>query len=182
MKKSNFFENKQHGSSKFPFEYYFIDKSSPRFFMPAHWHKEFEIIRITQGGFELHLNNMAYKLCAGDVITIDCACIHHGIPTDDCIYECVVFNLNMLTKQQSDAVCSLLSPIVSSEATASSLLHEGESKAYSYISALFDTARAAEKFYELEIYSLLFRFSLLNQSFRGRMQDVFQTSMSSQTR
>ncbi|MBR6680492.1 MAG: helix-turn-helix transcriptional regulator [Clostridia bacterium] len=157
MKKSNFYENKQHGSSKFPFEYYFIDKSSPRFYMPAHWHKEFEIIRIVKGNFELHLNNARYELSASDIITVDCGCIHHGIPTDDCVYECIVFNLNMLTKQQSDSVHALISPLTSAEATAISMIKKGESDAYEPITDLFETAKSGGKFYELDIYSLLFK-------------------------
>lgn len=157
MKKSSFFENKHHGSSKFPFEYYFIDNTSPRFVMPAHWHNEFEIIRIVSGGFELHLNNVGYALSAGDVITVDGGCIHHGIPTEDCVYECIVFNLNMLMKQQADYATALLSPLISSDATAVSLVREGESEAYRYLSSLFGTAKERESFYELDIYSDLFK-------------------------
>ena len=161
MKKSNFYENKQHGSAKFPFEYYFIDNMSPRFVMPAHWHKEFEIIRIISGGIDLHLNNVSYELRAGDIITVDCACVHHGVPSNDCSYECVVFNLNMLTKHQSDAAHALLSPLINSEATACTLIREGESEAYAPIISLFETARSGDKFYELEVYSLLFKIFLL---------------------
>ena len=160
MKKSNFYENKQHGSSKFPFEYYFEDKSSSRFIMPAHWHKEFEIIHIINGSFELHLNNMGINLCAGDIITVDCASIHRGIPTEDCVYECVVFNLGMLTKITSDAVRTLIDPIISSEATVNALLTPGECESYGHILSLFDVAKKCEKFYELEIYSLLFKIFL----------------------
>ena len=151
MKKSNFYENKQHGSSKFPFEYYFIDSSCPRFVMPAHWHKEFEIIRIVRGGLELHLNNAGYELREGDIITVDCASIHRGVPTDDCIYECVVFNLGMLAKGQSDTVRALIDPIINSEATAITLLKRGDSESYEYTLSLFEAAQKCDKFYELEV-------------------------------
>lgn len=161
MKKSHFYENKQHGSSKFPFEYYFIDAQTPRFVMPAHWHKEFEIIHIISGEFELHLNNAGFKLLAGDVIAVDCASIHRGVPSDDCVYECVVFNLGMLAKGQSDTVRALIDPIINSEATVSASIKSGESESYEYIISLFDTAKKCEKFYELEIYSLLFKIFLL---------------------
>lgn len=181
MKKSNFYENKQHGSSKFPFEYYLIDKSSERFVMPAHWHKEFEIIHVIRGSFELHLNNTGYELCSGDVITVDCASIHRGIPTDDCQYECVVFNLGMLMKQQTGYVTALLSPIISAEATAVSLIRDGESEAYKYLISLFETAKKRDQFYELDIYSDLFKiFSIFFKE--GRIVDQPNKKICKQSR
>ena len=141
MKKSNYYENKQHGSAKFPFEYYFIDGACPRFVMPAHWHKEFEIIHVISGGFELHLNNVTYPLQAGDFITVDGGCIHHGIPTDDCVYECIVFNLNMLIRQQGDAITTHLLPLMSAQATAITHVSDAQSEACKRLSALFDAAK-----------------------------------------
>jgi len=162
MKKSNFLEKKQHGTSQFPFEYYFIDSSSPRFVMPPHWHKEFEFIRIISGRFELHLNNAEYSLGAGDIMTVDCGCIHRGTPSDDCVYECIVFNLNMLARQQSDVTYKYLQPIISSELSASSLLTGASSGAYAYAVSLFGIASQKGEAYELDVYSLLFKiFSLL---------------------
>ena len=161
MKKSNFYENKQHGSTKFPFEYYFINSTSPRFIMPAHWHKEFEIIHVIRGSFELHLNNVTYPLKSGDFITVDGGYIHHGIPTDDCIYECVVFNLNMLVRQQADAITTMLSPLIGSQATATALINNTQSDVYRHCCSLFDTAKKRDKFYELDICADLFKiFSL----------------------
>ena len=181
MKKSNFYENKQHGSAKFPFEYYFIDSQSPRFIMPAHWHKEFEIIHVVRGGFELHLNNVTYPLQAGDFMTVDGGCIHHGIPTEDCIYECIVCNLNMLIRQQTDAITAILSPLINSQASAITRINCAQSAAYQPLTSLFEDAKRQEKFYELDICAGLFKiFSALFKE--GRIIEQPNQKASKQSR
>ena len=44
MQYLNFNETKRHGTSNFPFEFYHVDSSHPRYIMNYHWHVEYEII------------------------------------------------------------------------------------------------------------------------------------------
>lgn len=88
-------EAKQHGTPEFPFEYHYINYAHPRYEMPFHWHKEWEIIHIIEGKFEAHCNDNIYKANPGDVILIRDGMLHGGMP-DNCIYECFVFDLHGL--------------------------------------------------------------------------------------
>lgn len=84
-------ELEQRGSQDFPVAFYYIEKTHPRYTMRAHWHTDFEIIRILEGEFEITLNNKVYNAKKGDVIFINPETVHRGTPKD-CIYECVVFH------------------------------------------------------------------------------------------
>lgn len=89
-------ENKTHGTDLFPLEFYHVDASHPRYAMPYHWHSECEIIRILQGSFAISLNSRELLAQAGDVIFIRDGVVHGGTPRD-CVYECIVFDIHILT-------------------------------------------------------------------------------------
>lgn len=65
--------------------------------MPYHWHTHYEIMRIVSGSFHLTLDSKTTTYHAGDVIFITQGVLHGGEP-EDCVYECIVFDLNMLMK------------------------------------------------------------------------------------
>ncbi len=65
--------------------------------MPYHWHTHYEIMRIISGSFHLTLDNETVTYHAGDVIFITCGVLHGGDP-EDCVYDCIVFDLDMLMK------------------------------------------------------------------------------------
>lgn len=88
-------EPRQHGTINFPIEYYYVDERHPRYLMPYHWHKEYEIIRILKGHFTITIDGETYSANAGDLIFINQGLIHGGIP-ENCIYECIVFDLQFL--------------------------------------------------------------------------------------
>lgn len=100
MKFLDYNENKRHGSSVFPIELYSVDNKHPQYIMPLHWHKEFEIIRILSGKFTVFLNNEKYILNQGDFLIISGGTLHRGEP-DSCVYECLVFDINMLKRQKT---------------------------------------------------------------------------------
>ena len=37
-------EKQMHGTKEFPVAFYHVDSSHPRYEMPFHWHKEFELV------------------------------------------------------------------------------------------------------------------------------------------
>jgi len=88
-------EKKQHGTADFPIECYHVDEQHPRYHMPFHWHKELEIIRILEGRLILCLDDEEITAKAGDVIFINEGVIHGGFP-ENCIYECIVFDMKPL--------------------------------------------------------------------------------------
>jgi len=62
MKYDEYREQKTHGTSHFPLEYYFVDKEHPQYEMPLHWHSEFEVLRVLSGSLTLYLNNEVFHL------------------------------------------------------------------------------------------------------------------------
>lgn len=88
-------ELKQRGTYDFPIELYEIDGNHPKYEMAHHWHSEIEIIRIISGSLHLRLNNREIEAEAGDVIFVNSETVHGGVP-DSCVYECIVFNMDMI--------------------------------------------------------------------------------------
>lgn len=164
MKYLEFYEKKQHGSLEFPIQFYPIDRNHSQYEMPPHWHKEFEIVRVLSGKFRLFLNNVEYILSQGDIALVSCGTLHRGEP-QDCIYECIVFDLGMLRRHQKDIISPYVLPIMNETLTANGLIHPDNSMLYSSISALFTAMREQVNCYELSVYSLLFRiFALLYEN------------------
>lgn len=95
MNSFKFHENKQHGTPDFPFEYHLINASHPRYQMPFHWHREWELIHIIEGTFMAHTDNEVYTAHAGDILLVRDGMLHGGTP-EDCVYECFLFDLHGL--------------------------------------------------------------------------------------
>ena len=104
-----FHEPKQHGTPDFPFEYYYVDQSHPRYNMPFHWHKEWEIIHVLEGSFTVHADNETYTAGKGDFLLLRDGMLHGGTP-DHCIYECFLFDLHGLFRN-ADMVKKYMRPI-----------------------------------------------------------------------
>lgn len=156
MRYSEYVEKKKRGSEGFPLQYYYLDKEQPQYVMETHWHNDFEIIRVLSGRFNVYLDNELHTLNGGDVIFVECGRLHRGIP-EECAYECIVFDLNMLRRRSEDAAERLLAPIVKGEVGVRCRLSPDDSSLYPCVSALFETVRNPFRYYELCTYSLLFR-------------------------
>lgn len=87
----DYIEDAVHGTPDFPIAFYRVDEAHPRYEMPFHWHREMEIIRITQGSFTIYLNDEIHHVNQGDILFINQGVIHGGTP-DNCVYDCVVFD------------------------------------------------------------------------------------------
>ena len=85
-------DRKQHGTLEFPVEYYYVDGQHPRYQMPFHWHNEWEILRVLDGTLQISLDHEQYSMRQGDVVLIRGGVLHGGEP-ENCIYECLVFDL-----------------------------------------------------------------------------------------
>ena len=85
-------DRKQHGTDAFPVEYYYVDGQHPRYQMPFHWHNAWEILRVLDGSMKISLDREQYSMTGGDVLLIRGGVLHGGEP-ENCIYECLVFDL-----------------------------------------------------------------------------------------
>lgn len=88
-------ELKQHGSEDFPIQLYMIDSMHPKYEMAHHWHTQLEIIRVISGKLNVSLNGKEYTAECGDIIIVNSEVIHGAIP-ENCVYECIVFSLDVL--------------------------------------------------------------------------------------
>ena len=88
---SSIHENMQRGTPDFPIELYSVSHDNPRYFMQMHWHKDFEMIRVSEGQFYLTLNGRRFVLENGQSAVIPGGIVHGGEPKK-CRYECLVFS------------------------------------------------------------------------------------------
>ena len=84
-----------HRTGDFPLDYYFVDEHFPRYRMPMHWHKETELIRVRSGRMRIYLDEDELLAEAGDLLCVGGGVIH-GAEPEDCVYECIVFDLRAL--------------------------------------------------------------------------------------
>lgn len=106
-------EDAQHGTHKFPLAYYCVSQNHPRYQMPYHWHKEYEIIHIREGSLNLSLDGEEIAAEQGDILFIPGGAIHGGTPQHS-VYECVVFDLGILPAQ-TEAQRTFMRQITSQE-------------------------------------------------------------------
>lgn len=156
MKFTDYIEKKHRGTPDFPIQYYFLDSESPQYVMHAHWHKEFEIIRVISGEFNVFLDNVEYCLHSGDILFVECGCLHRGEPKNS-VYECIVFDLNMMRKTQNDVISGYISPIVNGNAGVNCMLDKSDNSLYAAANSLFSALKQKKPFFELDVYSLLYR-------------------------
>lgn len=88
-------EKKQHGSPEFPVAYYYVDEEHPRYNMPFHFHKEWEIIHILRGNFLISIDGKEYTAKENDILLLQEGMLHGGTP-QNCIYQCFNFDLHVL--------------------------------------------------------------------------------------
>lgn len=91
-------ERKQRGTIDFPVELYHLTSLHPQYHMSYHWHVEAELIRVLKGEFLLLVGGQEILMKEGDSIFVNGGTLHGGVPTD-CVYDCIVFDMNMLLKQ-----------------------------------------------------------------------------------
>lgn len=149
MKYNEYKETNSHGSAEFPFQYYYVDTSFPRYVMPLHWHNEAELVRVAEGELTLWLNNEKIEMKKGDAAFVASGALHRGEPKD-CLYECVVFSPRIVSGQ----VGSRLSELVRQSATGRSLLLSGQISA-DIACEIIKTARERKPYYELKLASLV---------------------------
>lgn len=168
-------EKKRHGTSGFPIEYYFIDESHPRYVMNLHWHKEFEIIRVLSGKLSAYLNNERYELQEGDCLFVGGGSLIRAEP-ENCVYDCVVFDLNMLKKGEGDALSRYPFPDVNGKVSICGYLSRDHRCIYDTVDRLMKCLKEQRDFYELAVYSMLYElfYRLYKEGYIKRVNEVPQ--------
>ena len=103
MRYTGYQENKSRGTFGFPIQLYYVDSNHPQYEMPFHWHMECELILVLDGKFHLSVNGVNYELEKGQSVFIPSEFIHGGAP-ENCIYECVVFDMDSFLSQSPQCV------------------------------------------------------------------------------
>lgn len=97
MKYLDYKENQQQGTFDFPIAFYHLEEGNAQYQMPYHWHPEYEIIRILEGSLGLVLDGKLFSAEKGDILFLSDGVLHGGVP-QNCVYECIVFDMNLLMK------------------------------------------------------------------------------------
>lgn len=143
------------GTFDFPIELYYVDRNHPRYEMPFHWHMEHELILVLQGTLHLSVNGEVWDLNEGDCALISDGSIHGGTP-EECIYECVVFDLDHFLPGAS--ICGQrLNALINSGARLEGH-YTAESTAANLVSALFQSMETEGHGYEFTTTGLLWQF------------------------
>ena len=126
--------------------------------MPYHWHIEYEIIHIIQGSFTISLNEQTIRAEADDVIFIRDGIIHGGHPNaPDCLYECVVFDLQKFLKDNISGK-ERVEAILSHELRINNHLPQGTPHIEHIIKTLFRAIKEQKKGYEFLVTGMLYAF------------------------
>ena len=102
-----------HGTLEFPAEYHYVDKKHPRYVMTCHWHKEWELVYVLEGGLDVTAEDQVLHASAGDVVLFRGGLLHGAEPTE-CIYQCFLFDLRELFRS-CEGIKKHIRPIYRSE-------------------------------------------------------------------
>ncbi len=149
----SFHETAARGRSDFPIEFSRMDSQSPRYEMPFHWHKEWEIIHIVQGAFDLCIDSQEFHAVSGDFLFINEGAIHGGAPRD-CIFECIVFDPRLLF-HQLPLFRKYLQPNYNQQRMLPWMLPREDAQGAQILSAFFQSMENQGIDRELEVFGLL---------------------------
>lgn len=157
MHYTSYHESKQRGTMDFPIDFYHVTPSHPQYHMRIHWHVEFEFIRVLEGTLQLTIDEQEFQVCANSVVFIPSGALHSGIPQDNCIYDCIVFDPNMLMNK-SDSSCKLIRKIMNHDLDIQSVYDESHNNICQIIWTLFDAIASKITGYQLIVQGTLYHF------------------------
>ncbi|MGN1315058.1 MAG: AraC family transcriptional regulator [Lachnospiraceae bacterium] len=154
MKYIDYQERTQQGTFNFPIAFYHQTPHSPRYHMQYHWHTHYELIRIISGTFQLNLENDTRIYHSQDVIFISSGMLHGGTP-HDCIYECIVFDLQILLKD-NHACSRLIRDIIDHKITVNTYLSDKNEYVLPIVENLCDALSGKKTGYEFMVQGYLY--------------------------
>jgi AraC-like DNA-binding protein len=156
MQYYNFSENKQRGTYDFPFEFYHVTSIHPRYIMAYHWHVEYEIIRILEGSLHVTMDEKDFIAKAGDIVFVNSGILHSGEP-ENCVYQCIVFDMNAFIKHNPRCQ-AYIQQIIDHSAFVYHHFSGPHSPVHPIIWNIFDAMEHKKKGYELIVYGELYHF------------------------
>lgn len=157
MQFHEYHEDKQRGTLDFPFEFYHVTPEYSRYIMNYHWHIEFEFIRILQGEFYANLEGKEVIAKEGDFLFINGGTLHSGIPQKNCIYECLVFDMNAFLKHNPS--CQKMVQAISDHTIL--VYHHFKAtdiETHDIIWNIFDAMKDRPEGYELTVFGEIYHF------------------------
>lgn len=149
-------EDRRRGTYEFPFEFHHIESIHPRYVMSYHWHVEYEIIRILKGRLTVTLDEKSFTAHPGDVIFVHSGILHSGLP-EDCVYQCIVFDINVFLKLNS--VCAeYMQKIIHQEIMIYHHFTEKQQEIVQAAAMLFDAMWKRPEGYEMIVIGQFYHF------------------------
>lgn len=149
-------EDRRRGTYGFPFEFHHIDNSHPRYIMSYHWHVEYEIIRILEGTLTVTLDEKSFTATPGSIIFVHSGILHSGLP-ENCVYQCIVFDINAFLKMNS--VCGdYMQKIIHQEIMVYHHFTEKQPEILQTAGSLFDAIWKRPTGYELTVIGQFYHF------------------------
>lgn len=156
MQYYNYSENKQRGTYDFPFEFYHVDRSHPRYEMAYHWHVEYEIIRILTGSLHVTMDEKEFTANSEDIVFVNSGILHSGIPSD-CVYQCIVFDMNAFLK--NNPRCSTyIKQIIDHSAFIYHHFTPKNQQIHQIVWDIFNAMESQKTGYELIVFGELYHF------------------------
>ena len=148
-------ERSPRGTFDFPIELYYVDFRHPRYEMPFHWRMEGERIVVREGRVDLSVDGKIIAAGSGDCLFVPGGILHGGTPKE-CIYECVVFDMDRFLQQGS--VCRQKYAAVLGDEIRIPPLFQAGSAAARVVDALFECMEKEQPGYEFLTTGLLWQF------------------------
>ena len=143
------------GTFDFPIELYYVDAGHPRYEMPFHWHMECELIFVLQGSLFLSVDEKAITAEAGDAVFVPGGAVHGGTPKD-CVYECIVFDMERLL--QDSVICRQRLADVLGDNCRIQMIFKAGSDAARLLDRVFESMEKEMPGYEFLTTGLLWQF------------------------
>ena len=148
-------ERKQRGTIDFQIELYHVNEHHPQYVMAFHWHMEYEIILIRKGSFRATLDDRELTAQEGDVLFVSGGTIHAGEP-EDCVYDCIVFDMRMLL-QQDHASHPLIRQIIDGDIRIDQVLPREDERLMHVVLELFSALGYRGLGYQLMVQGCLYQ-------------------------
>jgi AraC-like DNA-binding protein len=126
---------------------------------------EYEIIRILEGEFRAALDEKEFTAGKGDLIFINSSILHSGVP-ENCVYECIVFDMNAFLKHNS-ACKPFIQKVIDHRALIFHHFTAKETGICDTARVIFDAFREKPAGYELTVFGGFYLF--LGQVFASHL-------------
>ncbi len=152
------YENFQRGSINFPIQYYLNNTVDPRYDLPIHWHKEFELIHVISGSYNTFIADHEVSLQKDDMCFLPSRILHgDGRIKGQALYESVVFDIDMLRiyGQSSDF---FITDIINNSILIDNVIKSEKKELTETAKKFFDCIKSSYSGYELIATGLLLVF------------------------